>query len=292
MKHPLLFAIALALPGAELRAQVLAAPPRPVAADTAEWTVALDADQRTYYLGREYGDHALSLSPSIVYSHPSGFYGQLQGYYFRQSAPPRYSFTDLEVGYANEFLPRWTYSVSLDRVFFTQALGSDEPRINNGFEANTAYAWGPLALALDYNFFFQRQRAQTVSLLLTGTIKKANWLGADALSLTPGAEVFYGSPLALLRYGGAYAPPGTAGAPVVATRRRRNGTVVSTVPDATAAPRPMGYELTLPLTYARYPFSYVLTGHYVQPRRTSTDPTAEVLRPAAYASFRVDFTFR
>lgn len=254
--------------------------------------MALDADQRTYYLGREYGDHALALSPSVVYSHPSGFYGQLQGYYFRQSAPPRYSFTDLEVGYANEFLPHWTYSVSLDRVFFTHALSLDEPRINNGFEANTAYAWGPLALALDYTFFFQQQRAQTASLLLTGVLKKANCLGADALSLTPGAEVYYGSPLALLRYGGAYAPPGTAAAPAVATRRRRNGTVVSTVPDATAAPSRMGYELTLPLTYARRPFSYVLTGHYVRPRRTSTDPTAEVLRPAAYASFRVDFTFR
>ncbi|TPG71797.1 hypothetical protein [Hymenobacter nivis] len=288
----LFLAGALALPGAGLRAQTLAAPPPPAAADTAEWTVALDADQRTYYLGREYGDHALALSPSVVYSHPSGFYGQVQGYYFRQSAPPRYSFTDLEVGYANEFLPRWTYSVSLDRVFFTQALGPGEPRINNGFEANTAYAWGPLALALDYNFFFQQQRAQTVSVLLTGTLRKDNWLGAQSLTLTPGAEVFYGSPLALLRYGGAYAPPGAAGAPAVATRRRRNGTVVPAVPDASAAPRLMGYELTLPLAYAHYPFSYALTGHYVLPRRTPTDPSAEVLRPAAYASFRVDFTFR
>ena len=290
MKHPLLFASILALHCGQLRAQVLAAPPRPPATDNAEWTVSLDADQRTYYLGREYGDHALSLSPSIVYSHPSGFYGQIQGYYFRQSAPPRYSFTDLEVGYANEFLPRWTYSASLDRVFFTEALGNGEPRINNGFEANTAYAWGPLALALDYNFFFQKQRAQTVSLLLTGTLEKANWLGADALRLTPGAEVFYGSPLALLRYGGVYATPSTATAPAPTPRRRRSGAVA--VPDASAAPRLMGYELTLPLAYARYPFSYALTGHYVMPQRTSTDPTAEVLRPAAYASFRVDFTFR
>lgn|GEM_PF-3099062 len=292
MKHPLFFAIALALPCGGLRAQVLTAPPRPTASDTAEWTVSLDADQRTYYLGREYGDHALALSPSVVYSHPSGFYGQIQGYYFRQSAPPRYSFTDLEVGYANAFLPHWTYSVSLDRVFFTKALGSYEPHINNGFEANTAYAWGPLALALDYNFFFQQQRAQTISLLFTGTIKKDNWLGADALILTPGVEVFYGSPLALLRYGGAYAPPGTIGAPTGTTRRRHNGAVAPAISDATAAPSLMGYELTLPLTYARYPFSYALAGHYIMPQRISTDPTAEVLRPAAYASFRVDFTFR
>lgn len=259
----------------------------PAPRDTAEWTVALDADQRTYYLAREYGDHALSLSPSVVYSHPSGFYGQLAGYYFRQSAPPRYSFTDLEVGYANELAPAWTYSLSLDRVFFTQALASGEPRINNGFEANTAYTLGPLSLALDYNFFFQKQKAQTVALALNGTLKKADWLGAEAVSLAPGAEVFWGSPLAVLRYGGVYTAPGTAPGPGT---RRRNSKNSSTLPDETASPGLMGYELTLPLAYTRYPLAYTLTGHYVAPVRAGAE--TESLPRAAYASFRVEFTFR
>lgn len=288
MKHPLPFIVAAALLPGGLRAQALITPPSAAPRDTAEWTVALDLDQRTYYLGREYGDHALAVSPSVTYSHPSGFYGQLSGYYFRQSAPPRYSFTDLEVGYANAFTPAWTYSVSLDRVFFTQALTSGEPRINNGLEAYTAYALGPLSLALDYNFFFQKQRAQTMSLALNGTVKKADWLGADDVSLAPGAEIFYGSPLAGLRYGGLYA--GGAAAPVANPRRRRAN--ATAVPDETAVPSLMGFELVLPLAYHRYPFSYTLAGHYVVPVRTGTEPTAEPLRTAAYASFRVDFTFR
>lgn len=289
MKYLLpLIILLLSLPRG-LRAQANG-PPGPMAApDTAEWTVSLNADQRTYFLGREYGDHALALSPSVMYSHPSGFYGQLSGYYFRQSAPPRYSFTDLEVGFANEFVPRWTYSVSLDRVFYSQALTSDEPRINNGFEANTAYALGPLSLALDYNFFFQKQKAQTFSVLLSGLAKKDDWLGADDVRLTPGAEVFYGSPLALLRYGGTYVVPGTVAA---APTRRRRANSASTGPSETTALSRMGYELTLPLTYSRYPLAYALTGHYVVPVRTGPDAAAEVLRRAAYASFRVDFTFR
>ena len=52
----------------------------------------------------------------------------------------------------------------------------------------------------------------------------------------------------------------------------------------------MGYELTLPLAYARYPFVYTLTGHYIAPVRASAE--TEPLPRAAYASFRVDFTFR
>ncbi len=132
MKYLFYLALALLLPRG-LRAQANGSPSPMAAPDTAEWTVSLIADQRTYFLGREYGDHALALSPGVMYGHPSGFYGQLSGYYFRQSAPPRYSFTDVELGFANEFTPRWSYSVSLDRIFYTQALASNEPRINNGF---------------------------------------------------------------------------------------------------------------------------------------------------------------
>ncbi len=287
MKHLFALVVAALLLPRGLRAQA-DAPLRPRAApDTASWTGALDLDQRTYYLGREYGDHALSVSPSVRYSHPSGFYGQLAGYYFRQSAPPRYSFTDLEVGYANEFAPAWTYSLSLDRVFFTQALSSGEPRINNGLEANTAYSLGPLNLALDYNFFFQQQKAQTVALALSGTLEKHGWLGADAVSLTPGAEIFWGSPLAVLRYGGAYAAPGTAPGPGPRRRKGKNGTLIS---DETAAPSLMGYEVTLPLAYTRHPFAYTLTGHFVAPVRANAK--TEPLPRAAYASFRVEFTFR
>ena len=287
MKSLLLLIIPLLFFPHWLRAQANGSPSPVAAPDTAEWTVSLNADQRTYFLGREYGNHALALSPSVMYGHPSGFYGQLSGYYFRQSAPPRYSFTDLELGFANAFTPRWTYSVSLDRIFYTQALTSTEPRINNGFEANTAYALGPLSLALDYNFFFEKQKAQTFSVLLSGLVKKDDWLGADDVSLTPGAEVFYGSPLALLRYGGTYAAPGSA-----APTRRRRPSSANAVPNETAALGRMGYELTLPLAYTRYPLAYALTGHYVVPMRTGTDAAAEGLRPAAYASFRVDFTFR
>ncbi|RYY14287.1 MAG: hypothetical protein EOO36_14520, partial [Cytophagaceae bacterium] len=207
MKH---FLLALLLLPGRLLAQVngIAVPPiaaRPDTATSATWTLSLEAFQRTFYLGREYGDHAYSLAPSLTYSHPSGFYGTLSGYYFHQSEPPHYAFTDLELGYANTITDHWLYSVSYDRIFFTPPTSTSDKLIENGLEAFTAYDLGPLRATFDYNFFFGKSSAQTITLALSGKLKKTNWLGADEISLTPQAEVLWGSPLALARYGGTYA---------------------------------------------------------------------------------------
>ncbi|MGI4744146.1 MAG: hypothetical protein ACRYG7_54035 [Janthinobacterium lividum] len=269
-----------------LLAQVNGTTAPPLAArDTAaasEWTLSLLADQRTFYLGREYGDHAFSLAPSLTYSHASGFYGTLSGYYFQQSAPPHYAFTDLELGYANYLTDHWTYSLSYDRVVFTPPISATDKLIANGLEAYTAYDLGPLHAAFDYNFFFGKSSAQTISLALSGKLQRANLLGFSEVSLTPGAEVLWGSPLALARYGGTYTTISTTSV------SGRHHQTTQTVQGQTV--RLLGYELTLPLEADRGALAYTLTGHYVLPRRTPDD-TAASLPPGAYLSLQVAYSF-
>jgi len=254
----------------------------------AEWTLSLLADQRTYYLGREYGNHAYSLVPSLTYSHPSGFYGTLSGYYFHASEPPRYAFTDLELGYANDITKRWVYSLSYDRVFFSPPLTDTDKLIPNGLEAYTTYDLGPLQAGLDYNFFFGKSTAQTIALALRATVRKTNWLGLDEVSLMPGAEALWGSPLALARYGGTYRATTTTTS--ITTVRGRRKATQSTQPIDSQTVRLLGYELTLPLEVTRGHLAYTLTGHYVVPRRTPSD-TAAPLPTGAYLSAQIDFTF-
>ncbi|MGI4864305.1 MAG: hypothetical protein ACRYFZ_10315 [Janthinobacterium lividum] len=285
MKH--LLPILLLLPG-PLLAQVATTtvPPTKPARDTtaaSEWTLSLEANQRTFYLGREYGDHAYSLAPSLTYSHASGFYGTLSGYYFHQSEPPHYAFTDLELGYANDITPSWSYSFSYDRVFFTPPISATDKLIENGLEAYTAYDLGPLRAAVDYNFFFGKSSAQTITLGLSGKLKKDDWLGCDEISLSPGAEVLWGSPLALARYGGTYTTTSTT-----SVRGRRKQTTQTTTAGQTV--RLLGYELTLPLALERNALTYTLTGHYIIPKRTPDD-TAASLPTGTYVSLQVDFTF-
>jgi hypothetical protein len=265
-----------------LLAQVNGTTPPPVANDStaAEWTLSLEAAQRSFYLGREYGDKAYSLAPSLTYSHPSGFYGTLSGYYFHESQPPRYAFTDLELGYENTITDNWVYSLSYDRVFFTPPVSSAEKQVENGLEAYTSYDLGPLHGAFDYNYFFGKSSAQTVALTLSGKIKKAHWLGLDEVSLTPGAEVMWGSPLALARYGGTYT--------TVATNQRGRLKAAKNVPGQTV--RLLAYELTLPLEVDRGPLAYTIMGHYVIPQRTPED-TATPLPTRAYLSMQVSYTF-
>ena len=253
-------------------------------ATTSEWTLSLLADQRSFYLGREYGDHAFSLAPSLTYSHRSGLYGTVGGYYFQQSQPPRYAFTDLELGYANGFSDAWTYSVSYNRVFFTPPTSATDKLIPNGLELYTAYQLGPLQAAVDYNFFFGKSSAQTITLALSSTFKKADWLGFAAISLTPEAQVLWGSPLALARYGGTYTATSTA----AKLHGRRQATQSAEAQAQTV--RLLGYELALPLKAERGALAYTLAGHYIVPRRTPDDPTTS-LPSGGYLSFQVDFTF-
>jgi hypothetical protein len=285
-----LFLLALLLLPSSLLAQIATlAPPRPPVSDTtatSEWTLSLLADQRSFYLGREYGDHALSLVPSLTYSHRSGLYGTVSGYYFQQSQPPHYAFTDLELGYANNFSDAWTYSVSYDRVFFTPPLSTTDKLIPNGLEAYSAYQLGPLQAAVDYNFFFGKSSAQTVTLALSGELKKADWLGFAAVRLTPEAQVLWGSPLALARYGGTYATTTTS---ITKVHGRRKTTTQSTDTPSQAV-RLLGYELALPLRAERGALAYTLAGHYIVPRRTPDD-AATPLPTGAYVSLQVDFTF-
>ncbi len=251
---------------------------------TSEWTLSLLADQRSFYLGREYGNKAFSLAPSLSYSHSSGLYGTVAGYYFQQSQPPHYAFTSLELGYANDFTDAWTYSVSYDRVFFTPPTTATDKLIPNGLEVYSTYQLGPLQAAVDYNFFFGKSSAQTITLGLSGKLQKEDWLSLDAVSLTPGAQVLWGSPLALARYGGTYTT--TTGATSLHGRRQ----VLKSAEAEAQTVRLLGYELTLPLEVDKGALAYTLTGHYIVPRRTVDDP-ATPLPTGAYLSLQVDFTF-
>ena len=284
-----LFLGALLLLPAPLLAQLntIAPPVAPACdtADTSEWTLSLLADQRSFYLGREYGDHALSLAPSLTYSHRSGLYGTVGGYYFQQSQPPRYAFTDLELGYANDFTDAWTYSVSYNRVFFTPPTSATDKLIPNGLEAYTAYQLGPLQAAVDYNFFFGKSSAQTITLALSSTFKKANWLGLAEVSLTPEAQVLWGSPLALARYGGTYTTASTA-----TTKLHGRRQITQSAETQAQVMRLLGYELALPLKAERGALAYTLAGHYIVPRRTPDDP-ATSLPTGGYLSLQIDFTF-
>ncbi len=285
----LLLSALLLLPTPLLAQLNTTGPPAAAAHDTtatSEWTLSLLADQRTYYLAREYGDHALSLAPSLTYSHRSGLYGTVSGYYFQQSQPPHYAFTDLELGYANDFTDNWTYSVSYDRVFFTPPLSATDRLIPNGLEAYTAYQLGPLQVAADYNLFYGKSSAQTLTLGLSGAFKKEEWLGFDEVSLTPEAQVLWGSPLALARYGGTYGPTTTT--TISKAHGRRKTTTTTETPSQ--AVRLLGYELALPLRAERGALAYTLAGHYLVPRRTPDD-AATPLPTGAYLSLQVDFSF-
>jgi hypothetical protein len=114
-------------------------------------------------------------------------------------------------------------------------------------------------------------------------LRQTGLLGLDAVSLLPGAEVLWGSPLALARYGGTYSTTTMATTNIRGRRKTTQAVAGQTV-------RLLGYELTLPLEIDTGPVAYTLTGHYVVPRRTPDDTPAP-LPTGTYLSLQVDYTF-
>ena len=240
------------------------APVKAVAAldSSAGWELRLDYDQRTSYLGREYGNHDYSISPQVSYSAANGLYGSLEGLYF-SPVQPAYVYTSLELGYAGEFSDNWRFSLSGNRTFYAGRVTKKDSVLRNCLETYTQYDLGPVALGVDYNFLFDRFHAHTLGLALSVPLEKTHFLGFDKVSFTPAAEVDWGSSLALLRFG-ALATPLDKG--------------FDSVDKPSLRLVPLAYEFGFPLEVQRGALALNLTGHLLVPIRVS----GETQRPASF----------
>ena len=225
---------------------------------SAGWELRVDYEARTSYLGREYGYHAYSLNPQVSYAAASGLYGRLEGLYF-SPLRPGYVYTTLELGYAGEFTDNWNYSLSGNRTFYAGRITKKDSVLRNVVEAYTRYSLGLAALALDYNFLFDRFQAHTLALNLSVPLEKSHWLGFDKVSFTPAAEFVLGSSLALLRFGG------------LATPLDQNFAQIDR-PGLRLVP--LVYEFSFPLEVQRGPLALNLAGHLLAPVRVRGETQA------------------
>ena len=225
---------------------------------SAGWELRVDYEARTSYLGREYGNHAYSLNPQVSYAAASGLYGRLEGLYF-SPLRPGYVYTTLELGYAGEFTDNWNYSLSGNRTFYAGRITKKDSVLRNVVEAYTRYSLGSVALALDYNFLFDRFQAHTLVLNLSVPLEKTHWLGFDKVSFTPAAEFVLGSSLALLRFGG------------LATPLDQN---FAQIDQPGLRLVPLVYEFSFPLEVQRGPLALNLAGHLLAPVRVRGETRA------------------
>lgn len=259
--------------------------PDSAAGDTAysALVISLDGSSRSFYLAREFGNKALSLEPEITYSHKSGVYATISGFYLNQGTAPRYAFTDVAIGYEGEVTPRWNYSAALDRLYFTPAQrnNAEAAPIRNGFEAYTNYRLGPITLGANYNYFFGGKTAHVLTTTLGALFKKEHWRGVDTITLEPYWDVFFGTNYALLRYGGLYQGINQ----LLLTRQGRK--LLTGQGDKL---RLMGSEIVVPVALSIRAFTVTLAGHTVLPVHLSDETTA--LPTVFYGQLSVGYTLR
>ena len=247
---------------ARLPAAPNSVPPMMASDSSAGWELRLEYEARTSYLGREYGSHDYSLNPQVSYSAVNGLYGRLEGLYF-SPVRPGYVYTSLELGYAGELTDNWSYSLSANRVFYNGRITKRDFVLRNDLEVYTQYGLGPVALALDYNFLFDRFYAHTLGFNLSVPLEKAHWLGFDKVSFTPAAELDWGSSLALLRFG------------PLATPLDQN---FAQVDQPSLRLVPLAYEFSFPLKVQRGCLALSATAHLLAPLRVR----GEIQAPPAF----------
>lgn len=265
-----------------------------------ELTVGATRYNRTFFLGREFDLRIPNYAPRISYSHRSGLYATVEGFYAdKNQPPPHYLFTEAEVGYAGQFTDRWTYSASYDRVFFSQPQLTtvDIPPIRNGLEAYTAYDFGPVRAGLDYTYYFDRQQAHLLTALLGSTVfKRTHWLGLDEVSISPAVDAYWGTANVLQRYGDLYTnQPALIGGTTGTGKRRRSGqtpAMVSTTGTLVTDSHlySLGAQLAIPLSVTWQKTTFTLTNYTVLTTQLPGQTLAHKL--VNYLSFGLSRTFR
>lgn len=284
--------------------------------DRSELILGLARENRTFFLGREFGQRIPNYAPTLSYTHRTGLYVNAEGFYSDKNQPaPHYYFTEVEVGYANQLMNRLTYSVSYNRVFFTKETAKRGILpIRNGVEAYAAYDFGPVNLGVDYTYYFDQQHAQLLTATLGSTVfRRRNWLGFSEVSLTPAVSAYWGTYSTLLRYGGLY------GTGVVVPRVRKTTTPASgtttggtvhhhkgtvTTGDSTATGTqttnqmleasthyyPLGAELTVPLSLTWRRNSLTISNHTILTTKLPNQTAPQKL--INFLSIGVQRTFR
>lgn len=88
------------------------------------------------YSGRDYDIGQYGITSGVSFFHRSGIYADFSGNYLSE-VTPKYNSTNVTLGYAGYFSPKWNYSLSYDHYFYNtlDELSSVNYTLNNSIKA-------------------------------------------------------------------------------------------------------------------------------------------------------------
>ncbi len=151
-------------------------------------------NSRTYYAGRENGDHQSNLIGQIYYMHSAGFFAGVSGSWYSQ-LDPNYRSTIISAGFGKgvKKLPFFRYRLSADYFFFHVNDPDFDPIYRASANAGITLKSKSLGTRIDGSLLMGQEFGQQLSWSANAYLYLARFGKYNYLRLEPEVSVFFGS---------------------------------------------------------------------------------------------------
>jgi hypothetical protein len=139
--------------------------------------------------GRTLGIENFGLAPALSYYHKSGLYADVTGYWSKDFQP-EYYLTVASVGYMYDISKHFSFIAGYDRYFYSDATYIP---YQNTLSITPVVEFKPIAISLNYSYYFGDQNAHRVMPGLGLTLEKKNFWIFDRIALLPAFYALWGN---------------------------------------------------------------------------------------------------
>jgi hypothetical protein len=241
------------------------------------------------YAGRDFGVSEFVVSPFFKYKSHAGLYGMISGNWLSNNNP-RYSSTNLELGYEKNISSFFTLTASYDKLFVNTTDSTPSQPISNSLNVNTSLTYRFLSLNLGYSYEFGNETGQAITAGLSASFSKdLDDFFINSISFNPGINSILGNTnivfkkLSISQYQkgiGKYKIR-----QVGKTKTTGNSTVVTSNPFGL-----LSYELNLPISFDIKNLNFTIAYNYVIPNKLDATEDSG-LTNSGYITAGVTYSF-
>lgn len=167
-------------------------------------------NSRTYYAGRENGDHQSNLIGQIYYMHSAGFFAGVSGSWYSQ-LDPNYRSTIVSAGFGKGLKkhPFFRYRISADYFFFHVNDPDFDPIYRSSLNLGITLKSKQLGTRVDGSFLLGQEFGQQLSWSSYAYVYLARFGRYNYLRLEPEVSLFFGSEAAEFLLNEAYVDAST-----------------------------------------------------------------------------------
>ena len=223
--------------------------------DTSRLMIRLGYNSNISAMNQSLGIKQYGLSPGLAYYHKSGLYADVSSYWSKQFSPSLY-LTIFSAGFMKAVSPTYLLNAEYSYYLYPNNGQDVSASYTNSISITNQLTLKPIALKLDYYYYFGAQSAHRILPGISFTIEKKNWGKIHRLLFYPTFSILFGTESTVQ-----YIPVSNQ----VALDRLKNGGSLYDIKTITIFGL-MNYSFTLPVSARTTHWNFQLSYTYNIPR--------------------------